>query len=204
MLARAAPGVLAGVLLAGCAGWGAGAPKPAASPQDPWAQRLAVLTARQQFALRGRIAVQRDAEGGQAQMRWRQQGEHFELTLSAPLGQGSYQLAGNALEVGLTAPDGARYAAADLDSLMTTHLKWSLPVSGARYWILGLPVPGRAIGQLNLDAAGRMTDLAQDGWRISVLEYQHVAGMDLPKKLFLLGSTLRLRLVVSEWTEPPH
>jgi outer membrane biogenesis lipoprotein LolB len=87
---------------------------------------------------------------------------------------------------------------------MTTHLKWALPVAGARFWILGLPIPGHKVTQLSLDEQGRLSDLAQDGWRISVLEYQAVAGIDLPRRLFLLGDTLKLRLVITDWPTPPR
>lgn len=204
--ARVLPGAALLLLLGACASVAPPAvPAPLAPPVlSPWEQRVALLTPRQHFALRGRIAVEREREGGQAQLQWAQQGEHFDLRLMAPLSQGSFLLSGNALEVSLTAPDGQVYTAPDLDTLMTRHLQWALPVAGARYWILGLPVPGRPTTQLSLDEAGRLSDLAQDGWRISVLEYQNVGGVDLPRRLFLLGNTLRLRIVVTGWTEAPH
>ncbi len=210
MTLRAWAGVLPGALVLSLCGCATSTPPPATAPVDatpglsPWEQRVAALTPLQHFSLRGRIAVEREREGGQAQLQWAQQGEHFDLRLMAPLSQGSFLLAGNAIEVSLTAPDGKVYTAPDLDTLMTRHLQWALPVAGARYWILGLPVPGRPTTQLTLDDAGRLTDLAQDGWRISVLEYQNVQGVDLPRRLFLLGNTLRLRIVVTAWTETPH
>ncbi|MBM4227648.1 MAG: outer membrane lipoprotein LolB [Gammaproteobacteria bacterium] len=205
--ARVLPGAVLLLLLGACAS--VTPPPPTAQSTtppvvSPWEQRVALLTPRQHFALRGRIAVEREREGGQAQLQWAQQGEYFDLRLMAPLSQGSFLLAGDALEVSLTAPDGKVYTAPDLDTLMTRHLQWALPVAGARYWILGLPVPGRPTTQLSLDEDGRLTDLAQDGWRISVLEYQNVNGVDLPRRLFLLGNTLKLRIVVTAWTEAPH
>lgn len=192
------------VLLTGCARL---APPPEQVPdrrEAAWQSRQALLLPRGRFALNGRIAVQRDAEGGQATVRWQQAGEAFDLRLEAPLSQGTFRLTGDAQAVSLAAPDGNTYRAADLDTLMETHLKWSLPVAGARFWVRGLPVPGRPASQLTLDDEGRMTDLAQDGWRISVLEYQTVAGVDLPRKLFLLGDTLKIRLVITDWPTAPQ
>jgi outer membrane lipoprotein LolB len=188
-------------LLAGCAEF---MPRPAGPAQSvqaaAWEARVARLNPRNTFALTGRIAVQHAGQGGQARMQWDQAGETFALRLSAPLGQGAYAMIGNEAEVTLKAPDGHSYSARDLDSLMATHLQWSLPVAGARYWVRGLPVPDHPMTQLNLDAEGRMLDLAQDGWRISVLEYQD----DLPRKLFLLGDKLQLRIVITAWTRPPE
>lgn len=190
-------------LLTGCAEL---APIPV--PPDPrtaaWAARQALLLPRQEFALSGRIAVQREAEGGHAKLAWQQWGPRFDIRLIAPLSQGSFRLTGDETAVTLAAPNGETYRAADLDALMTTHLKWSLPVAGARFWILGLPVPGHEVSQLSLDDKGRLSDLAQDGWRISVTEYQTVAGLDLPRRLFMLGATLRLRLVITEWLNVPQ
>lgn len=198
-------GVLGLVLLAGCARF---APRPATlsepPPRSPWEQRRAQLTPLQHYALHGRIAIQRGQEGTQAQVRWSQDGDSFDLRLVAPLAQGAFLLSGNAAAVTLTAPDGRQYSAPDLDTLMTTHLQWALPVAGARYWVLGLPVPGHPVTQLSLDEQGRLRDLAQDGWRISVLDYRKVEGVDLPRKLFLLGDTLRLRLVINAWTLIPQ
>lgn len=169
-----------------------------------WEARLASLIPRQAFALSGRIAVQRDAEGGQARLQWQQEGTHFDMRLIAPLSQGSFRLSGDETAVSLAAPNGEIFHSPDLDTLMTTHLNWALPVAGARFWVLGLPIPGHKVTQLSLDGQGRLSDLAQDGWRISVLEYQTVAGIDLPRRLFLLGDNLRLRLVITEWPTPPR
>ena len=197
------------VLLAGCS---TPLPRPAEPAPDPaalaWTTRQARLAPRTRYALRGRLAIQRGNEGAQAQFDWRQDDTHWELRLLAPLGQGTVRLEGSPDGVTLTTVDGQRYRAADLDALMTTHLQWSLPVAGARYWILGLPVPDRPVAQLALDATGRLTDLAQDGWRISVLEYGEAPGLApaeaLPRRLFLLGKDVQLRLVVTAWTTPPH
>lgn len=190
------------LLLAGCARLPP-SPAPAPDPQTlAWETRRTRLLAHDAFLLSGRIAVQRAQEGGQATVRWHQRGEAFELRLVAPLGQGSYQLSGDAAAAALVAPSGDTYRAPDLDSLMTTHLNWTLPVAGARYWVRGIPIPDHPTTQLTLDAAGRLTDFAQDGWRISVLEYRAVGGLDLPRRLFLLGRDLKIRFLITDWTLP--
>jgi outer membrane lipoprotein LolB len=192
-------------LLAGCAGRLPPPLAPTLPPaQQAWDARVAALTPLTTWALEGRLAVQRDKEGGQARLQWRQQGAAFELRIIAPLAQGTSVLWGDTGAVALVTADGHRYTAPDVDVLMATHLNWSLPVAGARYWVLGLPAPGHPIANIRYDDSGRLSDLAQDGWRISVLDYQDVAGTSLPRKLFLLGDKLQLRMVITQWPVLPH
>lgn len=197
--------VLLTLTVAGCAGLPPTAPEtPQADPAQLWANRLASLAPRQRWTLDGRMAVQRGNEGGQARIHWRQTGPAFALKIMAPLGQGTYLLQGDPQGVAMETPQQGRVEASDLATLMTTHLRWNLPVAGARYWVLGLPIPGHPLNSLRLDAVGRLTDMAQDGWRISVLDYQTIGSTDLPRKLFLTANDLQLRLAITQWSEPPH
>ena len=196
-------GLIAG-LFAGCSASGPKSDTPPDFAQTLWAKRRAALAPQEAWTLDGRVAVQRGSEGGQAHIHWVQKGAEFELRIIAPLGQGTTVLRGSPSGVSLETPDRQHFAAPDLAALMTTHLRWNLPVAGARYWVLGLPVPSHPHTGLRLSPEGLMTDVAQDGWRISVADYQTVAGTPLPRKLFLLGGDLELRMVISQWLIAPH
>ena len=195
-------------LLGGCESSSLKQSVSSATATDPtaakWATRQSALGGRESWTLDGRVAVQRGLEGGQARIHWEQKGAAFELRIIAPLGQGTTVLHGSPTGVELETPDRQHFAAPDLATLMTTHLRWNLPVAGARYWIVGLPVPHHANTGLRLNPEGLLTDVAQDGWRISVLDYQSIDGVPLPRKLFLLGGELELRIVISQWLIPPH
>ncbi len=190
-------GWLVGVLV-GCAALPPQSVVPIPSRATRWEIRQATLLPRAHFALTGRVAMRRGKEGADAKLQWQQSGARFDLRLGGPLGQGTIRLTGDDQSATLLTEDRV-YTAPDLDALMTAHLKWSLPVAGVRYWILGLPVPGRAFSALTLDDQGRLSGLIQDGWRISVLEYRIVGGVDLPSKLVILGGDAKLRLVISDW-----
>ena len=189
------------MLLAGCAALAPRAPSPA--PVDPrearWTAHCALVGAVDDFTLSGRIAIQRGAEGGGARLRWRQSGALSDLRVMAPMAQGTFRLQGEATRVVLTAPDGRRHEAPDFEALMAAHLGWSFPVEGARFWVRGIPDPAEPVGNLNLDAEGRLRDLAQSGWRISVLDYREVDGRTLPARLFLNAGELQIRLVIDTW-----
>jgi outer membrane lipoprotein LolB len=195
--------VLAALVLSGCA---ALRPPPAPTPgtDDPrWLARQQALAALDTFTLSGRVAIQRGSEGGGAKLRWRQAGDSTDLRIMAPMAQGTFRLQGDSTGVALTAPDGRQYAAENFEDLMATHLDWSLPVDGARYWVRGIPDPAERIEHIGFDGAGRLSDLAQAGWRISVLEYRDVDGKSLPARLFLNAGDLKIRLAIDTWTFAP-
>jgi outer membrane lipoprotein LolB len=193
------------LLMTGCATQPRSPPTPTIDPSaSAWASRRAHLEPRQHWVFDGRLAVQNGNEGGQAKIHWVQTGPAFDLKIMAPLGQGTYQLHGDARGVVMTTPKNGQFTAPDLATLMNTHLHWNLPVAGARYWMLGLPAPGSDPDNLRLDEQGLLTDMAQDGWRISVLDYQTVGDTVLPRKLFLTANDLKLRLAITQWSTPPH
>jgi outer membrane lipoprotein LolB len=200
---RALVGILLAGAMAGCANQIRPTPT-VEGPEQLWAARQVELHVQETWTLDGRLAIQRGTEGGQARIHWAQTGSAFELKIIAPMSRGTYLMHGDADRVVLETPDHKRYEAPDLATLMTTHLRWNLPVAGARYWVLGIPAPGEAPTNLLLDAAGRLTDMAQDGWRISVLDYQTVGTQTLPRRLFLTANDLQLRLAITQWPTPPR
>lgn len=201
---QAALVVALAALLAACANLSA--PRAPATGGDErserWRAHRDAVAALERYTLTGRVAVQRGDEGGGAKLRWRQTGADSDLRIMAPLGQGTFKLVGNAGGVTLSAPDGKQYAAASFEALMAAHVGWSFPVDGARYWVRGLPDPRLPEDQLVLDEQGRLTDLAQAGWRISVLEYRDHGGLALPARLFLNAGDLKIRLAIDGWSLP--
>jgi outer membrane lipoprotein LolB len=103
----------------------------------------------------------------------------------------------------LSVPDGGRFVAGDAESLMREHLGWSIPVAGAEYWLRGLIAPDSEPTYVRRDETDLLTDLEQDGWRVSILKRTEVDGFDLPAKLFLHYRDLKVRIVVNSWTLNP-
>lgn len=167
--------------------------------QSAWDQHRARAEAVRAWTLLGRAAIQTEREGVSAAVRWVEQDGVYTLRLMGPFSQGSYELSGDAAGVVLRTPDGRDLQAEDPEALLQGALGWSLPVSGLRYWIRGIPAPGSEPSGLRLDALGRMTDVEQDGWRISVLRYTALQGLDLPEKLFMESRRLKLRIAVQSW-----
>jgi outer membrane lipoprotein LolB len=180
------------LLIAGC---GQLPPRPTpAEAAVPWS-----ATAWADWELRGRIAVRAGEEGWHASLAWRQIGEDFQLDISGPLGQGALRLHGDANGVGLERADGLRDRAPDADVLLMRHTGWALPVSGLRFWVQGLAVPGRA-ADWERAADGRPLRLRQDGWDIRYTGYAEQTGQSpRPRRIELERGGLTARLLIDSW-----
>ncbi|HAG61572.1 MAG TPA: outer membrane lipoprotein LolB [Coxiellaceae bacterium] len=83
------------------------------------------------------------------------------------------------------------------ESLMQQALGYSLPISNLYYWIRGLPAPGTQ--QTTYNQYGHLTQLKQDGWTITFLNYTHQGDVDLPQLIRLNGHHLAIKLVIKQW-----
>ena len=177
----------AGLLLAGCA---------VTPTTETWQPPSATEIRDWQFT--GRVSLTQAEQGWHAGLFWQEQADQFQLKISGPLGQEAFRLTGNAAGVLLEDADGQRIQAHDAESLLLQTTGWSLPVSGLRYWVRGLPVPGVHASE-SRDLQGRLLELEQSGWAISYSRYHFVGGVGWPAKLRLVRDDVTVRLVIDEW-----
>lgn len=196
--------LLALMLLIGACATAPSAPPPAegGTALGRWLDRQQRLAALVQWTLRGRVGIETGKDSGNASMSWEQNGEEYAIRISAPMSQGTFELRGDAQGVTLRGPDRSEISAADPQALMQEQLGWSLPVAGLKYWIRGIPMPNRPVAAVRLDDAGRLSDLEQDGWRVSVQRYKAVGEEELPDKIFMENAPLKMRVVIGEWQLP--
>jgi len=172
---------------------------PAGCATTPLLERGQSAAALDAWQLMGRVSLTRGEQGWHASLNWQQQGEHFYLKISGPLGQGGFQLNGDDRGVVLVDADGKTFAAGDADVLLAQVTGWQLPVLGLRYWIRGLPAPAADEAQASEDDSGRLSHLVQSGWTINYNRYQMVGDFSLPDKLQLLRDDIAVRIVVDKW-----
>jgi outer membrane lipoprotein LolB len=190
--------LLFALFLAGCA---AVPPAPVVAPQAEalWHARQEQLAQLSDWSLEGRVAVTAGDEGWNANLLWSQQSQQYRIRILAPLGQNAAWLEGDAEGVTLRTADRRTVRAADPEALLHAELGWSIPLSGMRHWVLGLPDPGEpAVPQL--DATGRLAALDQDGWHIEFLRYRDAGTWNLPDKIFLERQQFKVRLVIDQWS----
>ena len=192
------PALLAGVLLGGCAAPSRIGEVPATDP----AARRAALGAVGTWEARGRIALKTPGASGQGNFAWLQSGDRTVLRVAGPFGAGAYEIRWEPAR--LTVLSGRGEVAADYTGpdaarrFLEEQLGWSLPVTNARYWLLGLAGPDTSAVE-TLDGSGLLAALVQDGWDVSYGEYRPQGAFALPRKLDLASGAGRIRLVIDHW-----
>jgi outer membrane lipoprotein LolB len=155
------------------------------------------------FRLDGRASVQAGDEAFNPSLSWRQKAAESQLKLSGPLGAGSMALVYSPQLLRVTTSRGEKLENAKAEQALVAQLGFLPPFGALRYWVLGIVAPGDPpAGQVN-DAAGRLTEITQQGWRIQYDRWTQVATRDglvsLPQRLTATRASLRLRLFVDRW-----
>ena len=174
------------------------APRPAAPPLRPWAERAALLQAVPHFTLDGRLAATNGKQGFSAGLRWRQQVNDASLQLSGPLGFGAARVQERDGQLTITTSDGRTLTGAAAAAQLAGLLGFDPPLHSLRYWVLGVNDPSMS-AERSLDDRQRLALLQQDGWRIVYDEYIPVRRYWLPRRLTLSHQQLRLKLVINAW-----
>jgi outer membrane lipoprotein LolB len=163
-----------------------------------WEARRPQLQARDQFELKGRVAVATGSDGFNARLRWTQSGKQTHMSLDGPLGAGGVQVTSDGTGVSIVTSRGDRLDNDAARAELTQRLGFDPPIDSLRYWVLGVPEPGHP-AQETLDPQQRLAALEQDGWQVLYTDYMSVGGEWLPSKLTLQRHGIRVRLVVDGW-----
>ena len=155
------------------------------------------------FRLIGRVSVKEGKEGFSGGVQWRHLQDGDEILLLSPIGQAVGQIERTADSVSLITAEQEHYYADNVEDLTEQVLGWRLPLSGLQYWVQGVSSPGTP-SEIDLDIAGRVAAIRQDGWEIAYSGYSPViaaqaAQASRPRLLTLNRNGLRIRLVIDEW-----
>jgi len=152
------------------------------------------------WKLKGRLALTTLNESWTVTLRWSQDYDRYLMQFVAPLGQGTYALrGGEGSGVYLLTAKNEVFRADDAESLLKQTVGWHVPMSGFRYWVRGLPEPGVEILNREFDDQGRISEMQQEDWHISLSRYIDVDGVRLPGKVFMQNDHFKLKLVIHEW-----
>lgn len=149
------------------------------------------------FAFNGRVVLKHGNHRERAGVRWVHKENEDDILLLAPLGQTVARIHRDENRATLEA-NGRGYNAQDMESLMQQVLGWQLPLSGLRYWVVGLSAPedDSAI-EMNKDA--QLGVLRQQGWEIRYSRYTTKRIDALPLRLNLKRDGMEVVLAIDEW-----
>jgi outer membrane lipoprotein LolB len=187
--------LLLAMLAAGCAQ----APVRPAIEADEGAQQVreAMLATQADWAFRGRVALSLGGKGGNAGIRWRQQGADYQIELSAPITAQSWRLKSQAGRVSLEGIEGGPREGSDAEAMLLEATGWRIPVAAMSAWARGARAPGSQAA-LTVDAQARPALLRQDGWNIEYRAWFE-GQPPLPQKVFARQDDASVRLVIDAW-----
>lgn len=194
--ARAALALLALVLVA-CAPV---ARRPAmVGDESVQALREAELSRVPAWAFTGRLAINQGDEGGNARIEWRQDGQDFDIRLSAPITRQSWRLKQAGGKITLEGVTGGIREGADAEALLLEATGWRIPLTAMTAWVRGVRAPGPA--DLSFDGFGLPATIRQAGWAV---EYRGWSSREpaLPTKVFARQGGAGVKLVVEKWESP--
>jgi outer membrane lipoprotein LolB len=168
------------------------------------AREAALRAADPTWSLAGRIAVSNGRDGGSGRIDWRQAGERYEVSLSAPVTRQSWRLSGDATGATLEGLEGGPRAGADAAAILYEATGWNIPILALADWVRG--ARSDALGPTNVEfgADGRLSRIEQGGWTIDYRWPE--AGIDgstgspmLPSRLDARRGEAKVRLIIDHW-----
>ena len=174
-------------------------PPPVSYDVQPlWQQRLSELEALESWELAGRVAIREGGQSWNAKLRWSQSGDLYDILITAPFGQGAARIYGEPGRAVIEVPNQSPLVASKAEALLYEHLGWTVPVESLKYWLEGRPDPGAKV-VMRWDEFGRVVHLEQAGWEVEYRRYIEVGALALPRKLELINSSLRVKLIIDNW-----
>jgi outer membrane lipoprotein LolB len=188
------------LLLSSCA------TRPAVKPEPAeWQARQAALSAIDSWNMRARIGMRSRDNSGSATLIWDENSGSRYLRLLGPLGGGVVHIEQDASGASIRDSKGKTWQAEKVGTLIYKATGWNIPVSGLRWWMLGLTEPG-SDADYTLDDSNRLQEVRQQGWKVSFNRYAMFDGNNLPSSLTIEtdaepGSEfyVRVKLIVKEW-----
>lgn len=164
-----------------------------------WQQRQQRLNTLDEWRIVGRVGARAGTDGGSGTLVWWQQDAHFELRFSGPFGVGATRISGRDGIMSVdTGEEGGPVVLYDPEADLTRYFGWPMPVYDMRYWILGLPAPGKSTTS-RVDEHGQLRLLKQDGWRVEYQDYRIVGSIAMPRRLVAERGDVRIKLLVEHW-----
>jgi outer membrane lipoprotein LolB len=189
--------VLVLVLLGACAP--APVRAPAAGAEAAQAARELAFAGRRTWAFTGRVAVANGDDGGSGRIDWRQDGDDFDIRLTAPITGQGWRLHREHGLVILDGLAGGPRQGNDAEALLLEATGWRLPVAAMSAWVRGLRGPGTA--ELAGDPRGLPATLLQAGWQVEYRAWTDTQP-PLPLKLHATQGRATVRLAIDAWSVP--
>ncbi|KRG67374.1 lipoprotein insertase outer membrane protein LolB [Pseudoxanthomonas dokdonensis] len=196
-------------LLAGCASRGPSVagqasltdPQALAAAQAGQATRSAWLRTHPQWSFQGRVAISQNGKGGNGRMDWQQDGDSYQVSLSAPITRQSWQLHVDPQGARLLGLEGGERSGPDAAALLQAATGWQVPVQALSDWARGMAAEGMA-GESRYNLQGQLQHLQQQGWQVDYAEWLAPQGDQpaMPRRIEAARGEAKVRLIIDQWS----
>jgi len=159
--------------------------------------REATLEQQGAWTLVGRIAVSDGQDGGSGRIHWAQDGERFDIRLSAPVSRQSWRLSGQPGAARLEGLDGGPVEGPDAQALLYEATGWLIPLADMARWARGMR--GGGVARVSFDERGLPSLIEEAGWAIEYRDWVEAGDPRLPRRVFAERGQARVRLQVERW-----
>lgn len=170
-----------------------------------WQARQAVLAGIDHWQLYARIGLRSKDRSGSATLIWEEKPEQRNLRLLGPLGGGLILLQQDNMGVSIQDSKGKTWHAKNAGELIYRVTGWQIPVSGLRWWLLGMNEPGSQ-AEFSVDDSQRLISVHQDGWIVTFEKYSLFGDYELPTLIVVETEAsldderyIRAKLIVKGW-----
>jgi len=155
--------------------------------QDYWTAHLAIVgkTTSQKFKTR---AI------------WEQKGNNYTIKLLDFIGRTIAVIESTPHGVQAKTSKGQQYRSETAEQLIQQLFDIKIPVSGMRYWLLGIPKPDSDVSKLQLNQQGLADEVRQEGWLMSYSDYLNQQHFQMPGHILLGYEDVDLSVRTSQWS----
>jgi outer membrane lipoprotein LolB len=165
---------------------------------EQYESRVRAVSKLDAWALRGRLAVNDENDGGSGTLHWQEGPGGTRMDFHGAMGRGAWRLVAGGGEAELELADGSRYSAETVGELVRGQLGWTIPVENLSWWVRGVQAPGQT-DRRTLGEDGSLDFLSQNGWDIEFGRYRDVQGLSLPLKLTARQGGKLVKLAIRDW-----
>jgi outer membrane lipoprotein LolB len=140
----------------------------------------------------GRLAIAGLNDSWSANIGWKHTANEEEMKLSGPLGQGATIIKLSDDFVSIDRGDGKVQTSEQPEEFVNQQLGVFVPIRSLRYWVVGLPEPSQSFVETS-------DGFTQADWLIAYQQMQAVNGQSMPRKITVLNSRVKLKLIIDQW-----